>query len=103
MSLIESVFGKSLTDKIFNFAWVCGLEIHVSNQETRTRIVLLLPNGCTYSNGSRANMEVAEAEGKDQTECTLNLYEQLKKRDSEIAEILGKRRRNEDIKDSKAC
>lgn len=91
MSLIESVFGKSLTDKIFNYAWVYGLEIHVSNQETRTRIVLLLPNGCTYPNGSRANMDIAEAEGKDQTECVVNLYEQLRKRDSEIAEILRKK------------
>ena len=103
MNSIDKIFGNSLFDKLFNYAHLNGLEIHVSNQETRTRIVLILPNGCTYSNGSSANREIAEAEGSDHFECIINLFERLEEREYMAKETLKQRRTDENIEDCKAC
>lgn len=76
----------SSIEEIYAFAYEKKLEVHISNRERRTRIVILLPDGSVYSNGGRTNMEVCEAEDESPFACASKVAEKIKIRYEEIME-----------------
>lgn len=83
----------SKIDELYRFVNERNLEMHVFRKETCTRIIILLPDGAVFSNGSRSNMEICEADDKDADECAGKIVEQIGKRYNEIMKFKQERRR----------
>lgn len=83
----------SKIDELYKFVNERNLEMHVFRKETYTRIIILLPDGAEFSNGSKSNMEVCEADDKDADECAGKIAEQIGKRYNEIMKFKQERRR----------
>ena len=81
----------SKIDELYKFVNERNLEMHVFRKETYTRIIILLPDGAEYSNGSRSNMEICEADDKDADQCAGKIVEQIEKRYEEIMKFKKER------------
>lgn len=81
----------SKIDELYKFVNERNLEMHVFRKETYTRIIILLPGGAEFSNGSRSNMEICEADDKDADQCARKIVEQIEKRYEEIMKFKKER------------